>query len=183
MFKRAGTLVDVKPHTSPSPADGTPWLTDPQQREWRALLAMLATLPVAIDGQLKRDAGVNGYEYQVLAALSESRDHTSVLSDLAETARCSLSRLSHALTRLEKAGWVERFSAADEAGRRMRARLTDDGLAKMEAIAPGHVREARRLVIDVLTPEQLSALGEAARLVTSAALDGAPEDCRHDRGC
>ena len=70
-----------------------PWLTPEQQREWRALLALLMTLPAAMDAQLKRDAGVNAFEYQLLAALGEAPDRTRVLSDLATLAQGSLSRI------------------------------------------------------------------------------------------
>ncbi|MBJ7454087.1 MAG: hypothetical protein JHC71_18680, partial [Blastococcus sp.] len=43
--------------------------------------------------------------------------------------------------------------------------------------APGHVREARRLVVDVLTREQLAALGEAARAITAVTMADDPEAC------
>jgi DNA-binding MarR family transcriptional regulator len=98
-------------------------------------------------------------------------------------AQGSLSRLSHAITRLERSGWVERRSCTDNGGRRIEARLTDAGLAKLEEIAPGHVREARRLVVDVLTPEQLVALGDAARAITAATTAGATEACRQVTDC
>lgn len=166
----------------PDATESVRWLTTEQQEQWRALFGLLSTLPSAIDAQLKRDAGVNAYEYQVLAALSQSPDHTIGLSVLAEEARGSLSRLSHALTRLEKAGWVERCPAAEPGGRRMQARLTETGLAKIEAIAPGHVREVRRLVIDVLTAEQLTALGDAARAIAAVAGEGA-ETCTEGPAC
>lgn len=48
-------------------------------------------------------------------------------------------------------------------------------MARLEEISPSHVREARRLVVDVLTPEQLATLGEAARAITTATADGDPE--------
>ncbi|WP_433393405.1 MarR family winged helix-turn-helix transcriptional regulator [Micromonospora sp. KLBMP9576] len=160
-----------------------PWLSGDQQRDWRSLVALLATLPPAMDAQLRRDAGVNLFEYQVLAALSEAPERTLGLSELAELAQGSLSRLSHAITRLERSGWVERRSYADRGGRRAKALLTDTGMAKLEEIAPGHAREARRLVIDVLTPGQLSALGDAARAITAAALAGATEACRQAGDC
>lgn len=161
--------------TEPQGSEDVEWLTSDQQREWRSLLAMLATLPPAFDAQLKRDAGVNGFEYQVMAALSEAPGRTLGLSTLAALALGSLSRLSHAVTRLERAGWVGRRSCSDGGGRRMEAWLTDAGMAKLEEIAPGHVREARRLVVDVLTPEQLAALGQAARAITAAAAEADPE--------
>ncbi|MEU4569266.1 MarR family transcriptional regulator [Micromonospora sp. NPDC023956] len=159
-------------HETTPPAD-VPWLSPDQQRDWRALVDLLAVLPSALDAQLKRDAGVNAYEYQVLAALSEAADRTLGLTELASSAQGSLSRLSHAITRLERSGWVERRHLADGC-RRAKAVLTDTGLAKLQEIAPGHVREARRLVVDVLTPAQLSALGDAARAITAAAAADAP---------
>lgn len=166
-----------------APEHDPPWLSSDQQRDWRALIGMLMTLPPALDAQLKRDAGVNGFEYQVLAALSEAPGRTMGLSDLAALSQGSLSRLSHAITRLERSGWVERRTETGCGGRRAQARLTDAGFAKLEEVAPGHAREVRRLIVDVLTPEQLTALGEAARAITAAALAGAPEACREARGC
>ena len=163
--------------------EGDPWLTPEQQREWRALLALLMTLPAAMDAQLKRDAGVNAFEYQLLAALGEAPDRTRVLSDLANLAQGSLSRISHAVTRLERAGWVECRSCSERGPRRTQARLTDAGLTKLEEIAPGHAREARRLVIDRLTPEQLTALGDAARVIVTACAESRPAECRGTIDC
>lgn len=148
--------------------DDVPWLSPVEMRNWLALVDLLATLPPALDAQLKRDAGVNSYEYQVLALLSDAPHRTIGLRDLAESTQGSLSRLSHAITRLQRSGWVERHSSIEPGGRRINARLTDAGLAKLEAVAPGHVRESRRLVVDVLTPEQFEALGHAARAITAA---------------
>lgn len=170
-----------------------PWLSPDQQRDWRSLIGLLMTLPPALDLQLKRDAGVNSYEYQVLAALSEAPQRAMALSDLADLARGSLSRLSHAVTRLEKVGWVERRSCSQREGRRTEAWLTDAGLAKLQDIAPGHVREVRRLVVDALPAEQLAALGAAARALTDGPLadagpvpgscDGAGPEGGPARGC
>ena len=33
-----------------------PWLDDAQLREWKSVMALLTTLPAALDSQLKRDA-------------------------------------------------------------------------------------------------------------------------------
>ena len=153
------------------------WLSAEQLHEWQSLVTLLMTLPAAMDGQLRRDAGVNLFEYHVLAALSAAPNRTLVLSDLAVLAQGSLSRLSHAITRLERAGWVVRRSCTDGGSRRTEARLADAGWAKLQDIAPGHVRQARRLVIDVLAPEQLTALGDAARAITAATVTQAPPSC------
>jgi hypothetical protein len=55
------------------------------------------------------------------------------------------------------------------AGRRTEALLTEAGWQKLRQTAPGHVREARRLVIDALTPGQLADLGTAARRIVAVA--------------
>jgi DNA-binding MarR family transcriptional regulator len=167
----------------PTPEHDVPWLSPDQQRDWRALVALIMTLPPALDAQLKRDAGVNGFEYQVLAALSDAPNRTLVLSNLAALAQGSLSRISHAITRLERSGCVERRSLPNRGGRHTEARLTDAGFAKLEEIAPGHVREVRRLVVDALTPEQLAALGDAARAITAVTMAEAPETCREISDC
>lgn len=155
------------PCTEAPTAAGVRWLDAEQLREWKSLVALLTVLSAALDAQLKRDAGLNSFEYHVLASLSESPSLAVPMSDLALVAQGSASRLSHAVSRLEQAGWVERLSCRD-AGRRTAAHLTPAGLRKLEETAPGHVGEARRLVVDALTPEQLSALGEAARVIVSA---------------
>ena len=171
-----------RPVSADTSRDVVPWLDDDEQQDWAALVRLVMTLPAALDAQLKRDAGVNSFEYHLLARLSMTPGRALVLSELAEQAQGSLSRLSHAITRLERAGWVER-RACNDRGRRIEARLTDAGMAKLEAIAPGHVREARRLVVDVLTREQLAALGEAARVITDVVTAGAPESCEELRDC
>jgi DNA-binding MarR family transcriptional regulator len=88
------------------------------------------------------------------------------MSDLAMMASGSLSRLSHALGRLEARGWVERRPVG--VGRRVDVVLTDAGAAANAAAAAAHVREARRLVIDALTRQQLVRLGQSARAIVAA---------------
>lgn len=149
------------------PSDDGPWLTADQLKDWIALVALVSTLPAALDAQLKQDAGLNVFEYQVLAHLSEAPEGSVPMSDLALMSQGSPSRLSHAIARLERAEYVRRI-ACQSAGRRTATVLTESGRAKLEAVAPGHVREARRLVVDVLTPRQLAALGDAARAVVEA---------------
>jgi DNA-binding MarR family transcriptional regulator len=158
-------------------AGDVPWLSPDEERDWRDLMALLMTLPLALDAQLKRDSAMNSFEFHVLANLSEAPERTLPLSDLAVKAQGSLSRLSHAITRLERTGWVERRACAEHA-RRVEARLTDAGMAKVQETAPAHVREARRLVVDVLTPDERAALGRASRAIIAATCSpGDAEGC------
>jgi DNA-binding MarR family transcriptional regulator len=143
------------------------WLTPDQLRDWASLITLLMTVPAALDAQLKRDASLNMFEYHVLVGLEAAPNHVLPMTDLAIYANGSPSRLSHAVARLERAGWVERHACA-EAGRRTAAVLTPAGLKKLQESAPDHVREARRLVVDALRPDQLKALGAAARAIVAA---------------
>ena len=134
------------------------WLTAEEQAAWRSVVALLIRLPAAIEAELQRDAGINQFEYLVLSGLSEAPNRTLRMSDLAAMSSGSLSRLSHVVSRLEARGWVRREPCPGD-GRFINAVLTDDGWAKVVATAPGHVAAVRRLLIDVLTPEQLRELG------------------------
>lgn len=143
------------------------WLTAEEQGAWRPVAALLFRLPSALDAQLQRDAGISNFEYMVLSGLSEAENRTLRMSDLAAMASGSLSRLSHVVSRLEKRGWVRREPCPGD-GRFVNAVLTDDGWAKVIATAPGHVEAVRRLVVDALSPQQLSALGCASGTILGA---------------
>ncbi|HEY3547162.1 MAG TPA: MarR family transcriptional regulator [Propionicimonas sp.] len=144
------------------------WLTADQLEDWRALMALISALPAALDGQLKRDSCVTSFEYHVMAALSESPGRSLPMSVLATWSNGSMSRLSHVVARLEKAGWVERKDSQLN-GCRTEAHLTETGWLKIQQTAPAHVQEARRLVVDVLSPEEFRALGAAARKIVQVA--------------
>lgn len=96
------------------------------------------------------------FEFGVMAALSRQPDRRLQLKDLAVVANGSLSRLSHVISRLEELGWVRRASGTK--GRATHAVLTDEGYRKLMATGPIHFREVRRLVFDVLTPDEVKAL-------------------------
>ncbi|MFZ1409857.1 MAG: MarR family transcriptional regulator [Micropruina sp.] len=153
-------------------ADETPWLTTEQRSDWIALAALLMSLPAVIDTQLKRDAGLNFFEYTILAGLSEVANGSIRMSVLAHFASGSLSRLSHAVSRLERQGFVTR-SVCQADPRAVEASITPAGLAKIQASAPAHVREVRRAVVDALTEEEFALLGGLARKVMRAACPAA----------
>ena len=153
--------------TANPPADeDVPWLTPDERRAWMALTAMLMTLPGAIDAQLKRDAGINFFEYTILVMLERSPGRAQQMSVLALFAGGSPSRLSHAVSRLERQGWVERRAGEN---RCVEAVLTDAGMAALVAAAPGHVREARRLVVDAVDPAHIGHLEQLCRRIVQAA--------------
>jgi DNA-binding MarR family transcriptional regulator len=143
------------------------WLDAEESQVWRALASMLIRLPAALDAQLRRDAGITHFEYQVLALLSEAPGRTLRMSALATQAEGSLPRLSQVVARLEQRGWVRRTPDPAD-GRYTLAILTDQGRAKVAQAALGHVQEVRRLVLDPLTNTQTRQLRETSRRITRA---------------
>ncbi|MBA4505599.1 MarR family winged helix-turn-helix transcriptional regulator [Corynebacterium sanguinis] len=156
---------------SPTPEQEATIYLDAQERQvWDALVAILVRLPAALDAQLRRDAGITHFEYQVLAILSESPERTLRMSDLAGRVESALPRLSQVVARLEKRGWVTRTPDPDD-GRYTLASLSDEGMAKVVETAPGHVATVRSLVFDPLTKTQLRQLQEGGRRITKAIED------------
>ncbi|HEY4457644.1 MAG TPA: MarR family transcriptional regulator [Pseudonocardiaceae bacterium] len=143
------------------------WLDAEEVQVWLALAGTLIKLPSALDAQLRRDAGMTHFEYQVLAMLSQVPGRTMRMSELAQRTEGSLPRLSQVVARHEQRGWVRR-TADPEDGRYTLAILTDDGFAKVTDAAPGHVAEVRRLVFDPLTKAQTRQLREIGQRITRA---------------
>jgi DNA-binding MarR family transcriptional regulator len=142
----------------------TRWLTEREQQIWRSFLSASLGLTDALARQLQRDAGMPHAYYEILVALSEAPDRTLRMSELAGVRNSSRSRLSHAIARLEEAGWVHRQGCPTDK-RGAYAVLTDKGFAALEAAAPGHVTEVRQKLFDQLTPEQVEQLGEISAAI------------------
>ena len=143
------------------------WLDAEENQAWRALAKTLVRLPAALVAQLRRDAGISQFEFQVLALLSVAPGRTLRMSALATQAGGSLPRLSQVVARMEHRGWVRRAPDPDD-GRYTLATLTGQGKAKVTQAAPGHVQEVRRLVFDPLTKTQARQLREIGRRIIRA---------------
>lgn len=138
------------------------WLTTREQQIWRTYLAASNELQARLDHQLRTDAGMPVAYYEILVVLSESPGRSLRMSRLAELCNSSRSRLSHAISAMEKTGWVSRC-ALDDDRRGALAQLTDAGLAALRKAAPGHVTEVRECLFDALTEEQQDMLHEISR--------------------
>jgi DNA-binding MarR family transcriptional regulator len=132
------------------------WLSDEEQRAWRVHLDANRLLL----HQLERDLqpfGLTMNDYEILVNLSESDDHRMRMSDLAAATLQSKSRLSHQITRMEKAGLVRRENCESDK-RGLFAVLTEQGWKTMREVAPHHVASVRRHFVDLLPPEALAGL-------------------------
>jgi DNA-binding MarR family transcriptional regulator len=135
------------------------WLNDEEMRAWLAFLDTASLLDRRLDQQLKDDAGLTHVQYEILARLSGAPDRELRMTQLADVLRTSPSALTYQVTQLERVGLVRRRGCPSGA-RAVYAVLTDAGWKALERAAPGHVKTVRELLIDVLTPEELTAIAD-----------------------
>jgi DNA-binding MarR family transcriptional regulator len=138
---------------------GPRWLNEQEGRAWLAFLNAAGLLNRRLDQQLERDAGLSHLQYEILVRLAAAPDGELRMSELAAALLNSKSKLTYQIDRLEQAGLVRRRSCATDM-RAVYAVLTDAGREMLERAAPGHVAAVRDLFIDVLTPEQLTAIAD-----------------------
>lgn len=147
------------------------WLDEDQQRTWRAFLAANRLVFERIERQLQADAGMPQAYYEILVRLSEAPDRTLRMSLLATSSLSSRSRVSHAVARMEEAGWVRRRSCPTDR-RGQLAELTEDGMRVLRDTAPGHAMTVQEVLFDALSPEQQRMLREVGEtLVTHLSSD------------
>lgn len=133
------------------------WLDEDQLNAWKKFVAVVELLPGVLDSQLQRDAELSHFEYFVLAMLSESPHHVLRMTALASATNATLPRLSHVASRLEKKGYIERRPCPEDK-RATNAHLTEAGMTKVVATAPGHVNTVRDNVIDPLDDTDIADL-------------------------
>ncbi|MFF9508169.1 MarR family winged helix-turn-helix transcriptional regulator [Streptomyces sp. NPDC014724] len=151
--------------TTASPGEPR-WLSDEEQRVWRAYLHATTLMEDHLDRQLQRDAGMPHIYYGLLVQLSQAPRRRKRMTELAKDAKITRSRLSHAVARLEKSGWVRREDCPSDK-RGQNAVLTDDGYEMLRRSAPGHVSAVRQAMFDRLTPEQMRSLGEIMQVIAT----------------
>jgi DNA-binding MarR family transcriptional regulator len=136
----------------------TRWLSDDEQRAWRAYLTANRLLGLELE-KGHQQHGLSSSDYEVLVNLSEAEGRRLRMWDLARRTLLEKSRLSHQITRMEKAGLVRRESC--EGDRRGQfAVLTDQGWETIQRVAPFHVAQVRAFLIDRLDEVQLKTLTE-----------------------
>ena len=143
------------------------WLDSEQQKVWRVYLDGAARIDAHLDTVL-RPYGLDLGEYEILVRLSEADERRMRMSDLAEAARQSRSRLTHTVARMESKGLILRKSCQGDR-RGVIAVLTATGLNLLKTAAPAHVASVRAALVDVVSGEDFEALGRAMKAVVEVA--------------
>src|SRR6266567_1380413 len=140
------------------------WLSDAEQRTWRAWLEVMRLLPAQLEDRLHDRHNLNLTDYQVLVELSESDEGQLRMTELANRTSLSKSRLSHQIGRMEKAGLVERQDCPSDR-RGAFAVITEQGWALLREAAPRHAHDVRELFIDLMSPEEVAVVGHAMGII------------------
>jgi DNA-binding MarR family transcriptional regulator len=137
----------------------TRWLDDREQRAWRGTIAGAILLVDQLDRDLRVAHDLTLADYEILVHLSEADDDRLRMSELADAALVSRSRLTHRVNRLGERGLVAREACPTDK-RGTYAVLTTQGRRLLERAAPTHVESVRTHLVDHLSPDEFQAIGE-----------------------
>src|ERR1700685_2505112 len=145
-------LTDGVAHASPTPR----WLTEEEQRAWRAYIRLAQLLMRQLDRDL-HPFGLSMHDYEILVELSEATRSRLRMTELADRTAQSRSRLSHQVSRMEARGLVVREGCEGDK-RGTFAVLTELGAEVIGQVAPHHVASVRRHFIDQLAADGLGTI-------------------------
>jgi DNA-binding MarR family transcriptional regulator len=151
------------------PADGVPrsstarWLTEDEQRAWRAYIQLAQLLIRQLDRDL-HPFDLSMHDYEILVLLSEAPQHRLRMTELADRTAQSRSRLSHQVNRMESKALVVREDCEGDK-RGTFAVLTEHGADVIAKVAPHHVASVRQHFMDQLAPASLATLTDACEPV------------------
>nr|WP_201470655.1 MarR family transcriptional regulator [Microbacterium hydrocarbonoxydans] len=133
-------------------------LDDAEMSTWLPTIRFVQLLPQVLDRTLKAQTGLKHAHYAILVTLAGQGDRAVPMTELAQIAGLSRSRLSHAIDSLEQRGWVTRTSCSSDK-RTLTAALTDAGRELLRGAAPVHVAQIRDLILAPLTDDEREQLG------------------------
>jgi len=146
-------------------------LTPEQNSAWRSLVLVTHVLDDALDRQSQRDGDLPHAYYKVLVFLYESPGRRMSMGELAAHQRYSTSRMTHAVTAMEKSGWVRR--TVSPADRRVRlVELTEKGVDLVRAVSPQQVIDVRQKAFAHLDSTQVQQLEAISLAIVQGIDDG-----------
>ncbi|MFE4455915.1 MarR family winged helix-turn-helix transcriptional regulator [Nocardia tengchongensis] len=126
------------------------------------LLSFLTRAPSTLDIVLQRKFGLTHFEYRVLSLLAEAPGRRLRMATITDRTGGSKSRLSHVLSKLERAQWVQRLTVPGCRG--VYAFLTQPGYDKVCPAHSWYGHTVRELLLAPMNPSQREDL---SALVTS----------------
>lgn len=140
------------------------WLNPSEMKAWRQYIIASRRLIEALDEDLATH-DLSMADYEVLAQLSDAPNRTMRMSELADVAMLSRSRLSHRIKVMEREGWVRREPCPEDK-RGSFAVMTPKGWKAIVAAAPDHVASVRSRFLDGLDKNDQKLLAQIFERVT-----------------
>ncbi|WP_116951445.1 MarR family winged helix-turn-helix transcriptional regulator [Jiangella endophytica] len=137
---------------------------DPEALEPHELATLFALTEAAnllqhqVEQHLRAEGDLSYVQFQLLARLA-STDGPLTMTQLADGVVYSRSGLTYQAGLLEQRGLITRGPSPDDERATLVA-ATDEGRALVEAILPGHVQVARRMLFDPLSADDVRRLGD-----------------------
>ena len=125
------------------------WLTPAEESAWRKYIVASRRMYEALDEDLTSH-GLSLSDYEILVHLSDAKDRSLRMSELADKTILSRSRLSHRIKYMEGKGWVERQKCASDK-RGTWAVMTTKGWNTIVKAAPDHVASIRKRFMDQIS--------------------------------
>lgn len=167
------------PYTAPMAP--TRWLTSEEQDAWRAFLRGASLLLERLDAELLETHGLTLADYEILVRLSEAPRGGVRMSDLAEQALVSKSRLTYRVDRLVSEGLVERRPCPSDR-RGSLAVLTPTGRRRLERAAPTHVDGVVAYLLEQCSARDVATVGRVFAAVANAIDSASDGDDEHASG-
>jgi DNA-binding MarR family transcriptional regulator len=131
-------------------------LTKGELGAWRSYISTTRALTTALDLDLG-EFGISLADYELLDGLAKAPESRMRMSELAEIALVSRSRLSHRMKVLEDEGWVARARCSEDK-RGLFAVLTPKGKKLVTKIAPHYARSIKERMMESLSARELATL-------------------------
>jgi len=133
------------------------WLSDKEQKLWRAYLGSWFRLSETLNDDLEKNSGFDHLTYEIFVNLSESPDRSLRMTELANRVSAHKSRLTYRIGQLEEQGLVERKTCSED-GRGQWCVLTDKGFVTLEDAAPHHVEAVLTNFVEAIEPADVDHL-------------------------
>jgi DNA-binding MarR family transcriptional regulator len=150
-------------------------LSDEKRAAWVGFMKTHAALTRALDADLIANVGIPLSAFHVLFAIAYTDEGHLKMSEVAEEARLSPSRVSRLVTELEQRGLLERLTC-DTDSRVVYAAITDEGRELLASCEELHFEGVERRFFSGLSDKQVAVLAELwPRVLQSADSVAAPD--------
>jgi DNA-binding MarR family transcriptional regulator len=145
-----------------------------EERVWRDVARFLTVAPRLLDEDLQRGANISSPEYAALLHLSEAETGHLRVSELADLADLSGSRITRLVEDLAKRGFVAK-NRSPEDGRGIDVSITKAGLYRLRDAYPIHLASVRTRIMNQIEPRALSCFGDVMEAIVSG-IEEPPQD-------